>query len=316
VPPLLEVRDLVIEIGGARALDGVSLSLEAGRMLALVGESGSGKSLTALACVGLLPPAARVTGGRVSLAGRALTGLSEGEMRRVRGREVGFVFQEPMTALHPTIPVGDQVAEGILVHERVPERLARARATALLERVGIPDPARRYASYAHELSGGQRQRVAIAIALAAGPKVLLADEPTTALDPSLRKEIMDLLASLMEERGLAVLFVSHDLALVADRAHEVAVLYAGRIAERAPREALFDRPLHPYTQGLLRALPRLDVARPRLEAIPGGVPSPRERPSGCRFRTRCPMAEARCAEREPALEPREDGAREVACHLV
>jgi oligopeptide/dipeptide ABC transporter ATP-binding protein len=314
--PLLEIDGLVVEVGGgARAVDGVSLEVKAGRMLALVGESGSGKSLTALACVGLLPGGARVAAGRVRYRGRDLLGLPASALRAVRGREIGFVFQEPMTALHPTMRAGDQVAEAILVHERVSPREARARAVALLERVGIPEPARRAFSYPHALSGGQRQRVAIAIALAASPSVLLADEPTTALDPTLRREVMDLLASLMRERALGVLFVSHDLGLVADHAAEVAVLYAGRVVERGPSPAIFERPLHPYTRGLMRALPRLDLVRPRLEAIPGAVPSPGDRPGGCRFRSRCPDAQARCAEREPALDAREGG-RGVACWLA
>jgi oligopeptide/dipeptide ABC transporter ATP-binding protein len=313
--PVLEVRDLVVEIAGARAVDGVSLGLEPGRLLALVGESGSGKSLAALACVRLLPRAARVAGGDVRYRGRSVFELDAAALRAIRGKEIGFVFQEPMSALHPTIAVGDQVAEAILVHEQVRSREARARAIALLERVGIPEPARRYGAYAHELSGGQRQRAGIAMALAAGPSVLIADEPTTALDATVRKEVLDLLADLRRERGLAVLLISHDLGVVSEVADEVAVLYAGRIVEHAPASRLFAGPLHPYTAALLRSVPRLDgPRRARLDAIPGGVPAPGARPSGCRFRDRCAAAVAACAEREPALE--EKRGHRVACGVV
>ncbi|HVY61627.1 MAG TPA: ABC transporter ATP-binding protein [Planctomycetota bacterium] len=300
--PALTVRGLAIEVAGARAVDGVSLELEPGKLLALVGESGSGKSLTALACVRLLPRAARVVAGEIRCRGRSVLDLDAAALRALRGKEIGFVFQEPMTALHPTIRVGEQVAEAILVHERVAPREARARATALLERVGIPEPARRYGAYAHELSGGQRQRVGIAMALAAGPSVLIADEPTTALDASVRKGILDLIGDLRRERGLAVLLVTHDLGVVAAAADEVAVLYAGRIVERAPAAVALEGPLHPYTRGLLRSIPRLDGARrARLDAIPGAIPPPRARPSGCRFRDRCAEAIADCATADPPL---------------
>ncbi len=303
---LLEVTDLAIEVGpGARAVDGISFALEPGRTLALCGESGSGKSLAALACVRLLPAAARVAAGEIRWRGRSVLGLSGSEMRAIRGREIGFVFQEPMTALHPGIRAGDQVAEAMLVHERsLGAREARTRAVALLGRVGLDDPERRARAYPHELSGGQRQRVLIAMALAAGPAALLADEPTTALDPSLRREVLGLIRALQRERGLAVLLVSHDLALVRDFADEIAVLYAGRIVERGPAARVLDAPEHPYTRALLACVPSVDERRPRLQAIPGMVPGPRERPGGCRFRTRCPIAEAACAAREPALEPR------------
>ncbi len=319
-PPLLEIADLRIEVAGpeghAPAVDGVTLSLSPGKVVALVGESGCGKSLTALAALGLLPDAARVVGGAIRYRGRDVLGFSAREWRRYRGREVAIVFQEPMTALNPVMRVGDQVAEAIAAHEDVSWRAARERATALLAAVGIPDAARRRDAYPHELSGGQKQRVGIAIALAANPSVLLADEPTTALDATVQAQVLDLLARLGRERGLAILIITHNLGVVAELAQEVAVMYAGRIVERGPVEAIFARPLHPYTRGLFESLPRLGARRARLAAIPGTVPPPWERPSGCRFRTRCPIAEERCAREDPALRPRGPERREVACLKV
>jgi oligopeptide/dipeptide ABC transporter ATP-binding protein len=314
---LLEVRDLAIELrapeGAARAVDGISLALEAGRVLALVGESGCGKSLTALAILGLLPDAARVAAGDIRYRGRSILTFGARAMRAFRGREVAIVFQEPMSALNPVMRAGEQVAEAIRAHEAVSARAARERAVGLLEAVGIPDPGRRAEAYPHELSGGMKQRVVIAIALAANPSVLIADEPTTALDATVQAQVLELLDRLRRERGLAVLLITHNLGVVAELADEVAVMYAGRIVERAPVADLFARPLHPYTRGLFGSLPRLGARKARLDAIPGTVPPPHARPSGCHFRTRCAIAEETCAATDPALEPRGAEGRLAAC---
>jgi oligopeptide/dipeptide ABC transporter ATP-binding protein len=318
--PLLEIDRLAIEIatpeGRARAVDGVSIALEAGRVVALVGESGCGKSLTAYAALGLLPEVARVAAGEIRYRGRNIVGLPSREMRKLRGKEIAIVFQEPMSALNPVMRAGDQVAEAVRAHERVSAREARRRAEELLAAVGIPDPARRYDAWPHELSGGMKQRVVIAIALAARPSVLIADEPTTALDVTVQAQVLELLDRLRRERGLAVLLITHNLGVVAELADEVAVMYAGRIVERAAAPDLFARPAHPYTQGLFGSLPRLGArgpaGRPRLAAIPGTVPAPTARPSGCAFRTRCPRADDDCARTDPRLEPRAEG-RLAAC---
>ncbi|MFC1705716.1 ABC transporter ATP-binding protein [Planctomycetota bacterium] len=283
------------------AVDGVSFEVPKGSVLALVGESGSGKSLTALAILGLLSPQVCVSGGRVLLCGRDLLTLSGRALRAVRGREVGAIFQEPMTALNPVMRVGDQVAEAVLAHERVPPRQARGRAEALFEQVGIPEPRERLDAYPYEMSGGMRQRVCIAMALAAGPKLLIADEPTTALDVTVQAQVLDLLGRLGHEQGLGVLLITHDLGVVAEIADEVAVMYLGRLVERAPVAELFASPLHPYTRGLLRSMPKVGDRRTRLDAIGGVVPALDEVPSGCRFRDRCPEASGPCGEAEPEL---------------
>ncbi|GIW72625.1 MAG: dipeptide/oligopeptide/nickel ABC transporter ATP-binding protein [Planctomycetota bacterium] len=316
--PLLAVRQLRLEARGpegrAVVVDGMDLEVHPGRVTALVGESGSGKSLSALAVLGLLPPGVRLVGGSAQLAGRGeLLGLAERQLRRVRGAEIGIVFQEPMSALNPVMRVGAQVREAIEAHPGPRGRAARARALELLRQVGIPEPELRYRSYPHELSGGMKQRVAIAIALAAGPRVLIADEPTTALDVTVQAQVLELLLRLGRERGLGLWLITHDLGVVAEMADEVVVMYAGAVVERAPAAELFARPLHPYTRGLLRSLPRVHGARRRrLEAIPGAVPPPHLRPGGCRFRNRCPLAAERCAEHEPPLAEQEPG-RQVAC---
>ncbi len=325
--PILAVRDLRTRFhtdeGTARAVDGVSFEIEAGRVLALVGESGCGKSVTALSILRLLPePPAEIAGGEVLWRGRDLLRLPARAMRAIRGKEISIVFQEPMTSLNPVLRTGDQVAEAILAHERVGRRVARRRAEELLERVGIPDARRRYDDYPHQMSGGMKQRVMIAMALACGPSLLIADEPTTALDVTIQAQILELLATLAEASGLAVLLITHNLGVVAELADEVAVMYAGKIVERASVEELFREPLHPYTVGLFRSLPRAlghggEAAAPRgrLEAIPGIVPSPTEWPSGCRFRTRCSLATGECATDEPELREVEPGHR-VACIKV
>ncbi|RME73769.1 MAG: ABC transporter ATP-binding protein [Planctomycetota bacterium] len=306
--PLLRVTDLRLEVPGATgpvaAVDGVSLEIAAGRVLALVGESGSGKSLTALAIARLLPDGVVRRSGQLWFEGvGALERLPERAMRAVRGAEIGFVFQEPMSALNPVMRVGEQVREAIEAHRGRPRgRAARQRAIELLAQVGIPEPELRYRAYPHELSGGMKQRVCIAIALAAGPRLLLADEPTTALDVTVQAQVLELLAALRRRSSLAMLLITHDLGVVAELADGVAVMYAGRVVEQAPVEVLFRAPLHPYTVGLFRSLPRLDGPRGRLVPIPGSVPPPGERPAGCPFRNRCAAAVARCAEQEPRLE--------------
>jgi oligopeptide/dipeptide ABC transporter ATP-binding protein len=311
--PVLAVERLGVAIGAARVVDGVSFSLDAGEILALVGESGCGKSITALAVMRLLPPVARPVSGRVLLEGDDLLALSEAEMRRVRGARVSIVFQEPASSLDPLMTVGDQLVEALRAHQPLRRDEARARALGMLEAVGIAEPARRLAQYPFELSGGMCQRVMIATALAGKPAVLLADEPTTALDVTIQAQILRLIKSLRAETGTAVVLITHDMGVVADMADRVLVMYAGRIVEAAPVEALFASPRHPYTWLLLRSLPRLDDdPKARLPVIDGTVPGAGAWPAGCRFAPRCPLATARCRETEPELTPIGDQ-RAVAC---
>jgi peptide/nickel transport system ATP-binding protein len=314
--PLLEVQDLrmvfPVEGGEAAAVDGVSFAIDRGRVLGLVGESGSGKSMTALCMLRLVPPPGRITRGRVLLDGRDLLSLPEREMRRVRGAQVAMIFQEPMTALNPVLNVGSQVAEAIALHRPVSRRQAWERAVALLGEVGIQDAARRATDYPHQLSGGMRQRVMIAMAISCEPALLVADEPTTALDVTIQAEILGLLRRLRERYGMALLLITHDLGVVAEQADDVAIMYAGRIVEQAPVATLFESPLHPYTQALLRSMPTLGRHAERLETIPGQVPSLTRLPSGCAFRDRCPQAIEACAAAVPPLEDRPAG-RRVAC---
>lgn len=302
---LLSVRDLRISVptgeeSRALAVDGVSFDLARGELLALVGESGCGKSLTSLALLRLLPNAARIeAGSSLMLDGTDLLALDARALRAVRGRRIAMVFQDPMTSLNPVLTVGAQVAETIRAHESVSARAARDRSRQLLADVGIGDVEQRLDAYPHQLSGGLRQRVMIAIALAAGPEVLVADEPTTALDVTVQAQILELLDRLRAERGLSVLLVTHDLGVVAGRADRVAVMYAGQIVETAPTGELFADPRHPYTRGLLACIPRLDGPRDRLQPIPGTVPAPGRHDGGCRFRGRCSVAVARCTEAPP-----------------
>jgi peptide/nickel transport system ATP-binding protein len=282
-------------------VDGVSFSLERGRTLALVGESGCGKSLTSLALLQLIPAPGRVEPGSVIRLGETDVLALRGEaLRQIRGRRVGMIFQDPMTSLNPVFTVGDQIVEGILAHFKVPRPTARARALQLLQEVGIPDAGARLKAYPHQLSGGMRQRVMIAIALAAEPEILVADEPTTALDVTVQAQILEVLDRLRESRGMAVLLITHDLGIVAGRADRVAVMYAGQIVEEAPTAALFANPSHPYTQGLFASVPRIRGPLRRLNPIGGSVPPPTAWPSGCRFRPRCPKAFDR-SELEPPL---------------
>jgi oligopeptide/dipeptide ABC transporter ATP-binding protein len=303
--PLLRVANLSTDFktdrGTAHAVRDVSFSLERGETLGLVGESGCGKSVTALSILRLLPepPAGILEGSRILFRGEDLLKADQARLREVRGAGIGMVFQEPMTSLNPVLRIGDQVAETIRHHEGGGSETVRARVVGLLDRVGIPEPDVRYTSYPHQLSGGMRQRVMLAIALACGPDLLIADEPTTALDVTIQAQILALLKDLQQELGMALLLISHDLAVVSQVADRVAVMYAGQIVERGSAEDLFSSPTHPYTQGLLRALPRLDSAPGPLAAIPGQVPDPRETAPGCSFAPRCPEAMPRCTADVP-----------------
>jgi peptide/nickel transport system ATP-binding protein len=300
---LLEVHNLSVRFGVAPAVDRVSFAVARGETLALVGESGCGKTLTALAILRLTPPAAKVEAHSITLSGNELTRFSEREMRAVRGKEVGIVFQDPLTALNPVWPVGEQVAEGLRLHERLGRRAAWERSVEALREVGIADPRQRASEYPHQLSGGMRQRAMIAAAIACRPSLLIADEPTTALDVTLQAQIIDLLLRLRQERRLSMLLITHDLGVVAELAHRVAVLYAGQIVEVADVATLFRRPLHPYTQALLSAVPRLDGDRgSRLTTIEGAVPDPTRYPAGCRFAPRCPLAVEACRQAQELRE--------------
>jgi len=321
VPALLEVRDLetqfVTDEGIVRAVDRVSFSIDAGETLGMVGESGCGKSVTALSILRLVPsPPGRIAGGEILYQGRNLLALSETDMRRVRGNEIAMIFQEPMTSLNPVFTVGDQIAEAIRLHQKTSRREARNRAIEMLRLVEMPEPARRVDEYPHQLSGGMRQRVMIAMALSCNPKLLIADEPTTALDVTIQAQILELLASLKARLGMALLLITHDLGVVAEQADDVVILYAGRIVERASVDRLFATPLHPYTRGLLDSLPQLGTPRgSRLRPIPGTVPPLTRLPSGCRFRDRCSYAIEECARIDPPLEEKAAG-HTAACIRV
>jgi len=293
-------------IENLRAIDGVSLSLRAGRTLGLVGESGSGKSLTALSIMGLLPPPAHITSGRVVLEGRDITALGDRQRAKLRGDRVGMVFQEPMTALNPVKSIGDQVSETLILHRGVRRKEAWDHAENMLARVGIPGTKARMRHYPHQLSGGMRQRVLIAMALICHPPLLIADEPTTALDVTVQAQILDLLMEMQEEMGMAIMFISHNLAVISEIADEVAVLYAGRVVEKGPAKALFKDPRHPYTQALLATIPKLagrERAREaRLLSIPGRVPVITQEERRCRFMERCPLAGPVCTFIDPELQ--------------
>lgn len=302
---LLSVRDLRITLptahGPAEALRGVSFSLDRGQTLGLIGESGCGKSMTALALMGLLPDRAQLSGS-IRFDGQELTTLDEAAWCRLRGARLGMVFQEPMSALNPLHTVGRQIGESLRLHRGLGGAEARAEALRLLERVQLPQAAQRLDAYPHQLSGGQRQRVVIAIALACGPDLLVADEPTTALDVTIQREVLDLLAGLVADTGMAMLLVSHDLAVMADRVQRLMVMYAGEVVESGPAEAVFSQPAHPYTRGLLAARPRLGLPRgTRLATIPGRVPELHEMPSGCAFADRCPRVQDACRWAPPPV---------------
>ncbi len=299
---LLEIRNLKIDFGTTRAVDGVSLSLEEGQCLCLVGESGCGKSLTALSIARLLAaPPARYAGGEILLQGRDVLKMTPGELLAVRGGVVSCVFQEPGASLNPVLRVGAQIVESLKLHR--PAQATDAEVVRLLKLVGIPAPESRARDYPHQLSGGMQQRVMIAMALASEPKLLVADEPTTALDVTIQAQIIELLRDLQQQLGMAILLITHNLGLVGDLADRVAVMYAGQIVEEAPAAELPRRPLHPYTRALMRSVPEIGREHDRLEAIPGNVPGPGNWPPGCRFAPRCPVARTECASIQPMLVP-------------
>ena len=302
--------------GIARAVDGVSFVLSKGETLGLVGESGCGKSVTSLSLMRLIPePPGRIVAGKITFKGRDLLKLSEREMRKVRGNDIAMIFQEPMTSLNPVFTCGTQVDEAVMLHQGLGPEAARERTVEMLHRVGMPDPVQRAEAYPHQLSGGMRQRVMIAMALSCNPDLLIADEPTTALDVTIQAQILELLEALKEELGMAVLMITHDLGVIAEVADRVAVMYAGKIVEMGSVKEIFSEPSHPYTQGLLKSIPRLSQAQDRLMVIPGSVPDATAFSDGCRFSPRCPRAEAVCTESEPALLD-VAGGHSVACWMA
>ena len=303
---LLEIKDLSTSFftsdGEVKAVDGVTFNIENGKTMGLVGESGCGKSVTALSIMQLLSKGiGRVVGGEIVYRGEDLSTFSENRMREIRGNEISMIFQEPMTSLNPVFTIGEQIMESVQLHQKVNKKEARDRAIEMLRLVKIAEPEKRVKDFPHQLSGGMRQRVMIAMALSCNPSLLMADEPTTALDVTIQAQILELIGELQEQLGMAVLLITHDLGVVAEQADEVAVMYAGKIVERAKPEMIFSHPLHPYTVGLMNSVPGATGKTARLEAIPGIVPSPLDWPSGCRFRTRCNHADEDCADEQPAL---------------
>jgi peptide/nickel transport system ATP-binding protein/oligopeptide transport system ATP-binding protein len=297
-------------------VDGVDLRLEKGRTLGIVGESGCGKSVTALSVMRLIQsPPGRIVGGALKFRGTELLRLTDAQMRSIRGNDIAMIFQEPMMALNPVYTVGNQIIEAVMLHQDLDKHAARERAIEMLELVGIPSPRQRIDNYPHEMSGGMKQRIMIAMAMSCDPKLLIADEPTTALDVTIQAQILELIKGLQQTVGMSVLLITHDLGVVAETAHHVAVMYAGKIVEYATVEALFARPRHPYSIGLFRSLPDLAAPGERLATIPGIVPAATHFPSGCRFRTRCTIATELCARQEPPLVALAPGsAHTVACH--
>ncbi len=302
--------------GVARAVDGVSFTLQKGETLGLVGESGCGKSVTSLSIMRLVPePPGKIVSGEIRFGGRGLLDLSESDMRGVRGNDIAMIFQEPMTSLNPVFTCGFQIDEAVMLHQGLDREAAREKTVEMLHRVGIPDPDQRANEYPHQLSGGMRQRIMIAMALSCTPDLLIADEPTTALDVTIQAQILELLAQLQQEFGMAVLIITHDLGVIAEVADRVAVMYAGKIVETGGVEEIFTDPRHPYTRGLLASVPKLNEQKERLSVIPGTVPDAVHFPEACRFAPRCPHAEAVCREQEPALL-QIDGGHAVACWLA
>ena len=319
-PPLLSLRDLRTwfhtPAGVARAVDGVSLDVAPGETVGVVGESGCGKSVTALSILRLIQRPGRIeAGSRIEFEGRDLLALSDREIRHVRGNRIAMIFQEPMTALNPVFTVGDQIAEVVRVHGTGTRADAWARAVEMLTLMGIPSPAQRAREYPHQLSGGMRQRVMIAMALVMNPALVVADEPTTALDVTIQAQILELLADLQQRLGTSILLITHDLGVVAETVSRVVVMYGGEVVEEAPVGEIFAHPHHPYTEGLMRAMPRVGERRERLAVIPGTVPPSTAWPSGCRFRDRCPYAWERCAHEHPPLYPIAGG-HGSRCHLA
>jgi peptide/nickel transport system ATP-binding protein/oligopeptide transport system ATP-binding protein len=314
---LVEVKNLktyfYTEEGVVKAVDGVDFEIYPGETLGVVGESGCGKSVTSLSIMRLVEsPPGRIEAGEINFGGRDLTKIPEKEMRKIRGNDISMIFQEPMTSLNPVYTVGDQIMEAIILHKKVDKKEARRQAIDMLQKVGIPLPEQRVDEYPHQLSGGMRQRVMIAMALSCDPQLLIADEPTTALDVTIQAQILELMNSLKESYGMAIMMITHDLGVIAEVSDRVAVMYAGKVVEYTDVDTLFDDPKHPYTWGLMNSIPKLDKDVDRLEAIPGSVPSPLNFPEGCKFNTRCPLAEGKCFEEEPPLEDT-DGEHMVRC---
>jgi peptide/nickel transport system ATP-binding protein len=310
--PLLAIRDLAVTFHGpdgrnTHAVDGVSFQVEAGRTLGIVGESGSGKSVTSLSIMGLLPKGAAEISGQILFEGDDLLKRSDRDLADLRGNAVAMIFQEPMTSLNPSFTIGDQITEAILRHRPVSKQEAEARALDMLRRVRIPTPEKRFHDYPHKLSGGMRQRVMIAMALSCDPRLLIADEPTTALDVTIQAQILELMRLMREETGAAIILITHDLGVVAEVCDEVVVMYAGQVVEQAPVAELFRNPQHPYTVGLLGSIPRLDIRKERLAAISGTVPNMTSPPRGCRFAARCPFALPACSAAMPPLQATADG---------
>jgi peptide/nickel transport system ATP-binding protein len=321
---LLEVDRLQTHFGTLdgviRAVDGLSFHIDHGETVAIVGESGCGKSVTSMSILRLVQEPPGKIAGRILFAERDLLALSEAEMRAIRGKDISMIFQEPMTSLNPVLTIGRQIGEAVRLHEGLSKREARQRSIEMLALVGIPEAARRIGEYPHQLSGGMRQRVVIAMALACNPRLLIADEPTTALDVTIQAQILELMRDLKRRVGAAIMLITHDLGVVAEMAERVIVMYAGRKVEEAPVDEIFSRPMHPYTQGLLGAVPKLGSSlaldgRTRLAEIPGRVPSLGEKIVGCAFADRCPIATQLCREVEPAVAPKRDG-HLVACHYA
>ena len=313
--PLLEVRNLKVEIptrkGTLIALEDVSFSLKTGEILGVVGESGAGKSMVGNSIIGLLGKPAHITHGEILLEGKRIDNLSDDEMEKIRGKSIGAIFQDPLTSLNPLFTIGDQLIETIRIHSNLSEKEARERAIRLLEATGVPAADKRMDNYPHQFSGGMRQRVVIALALSADPKLIIADEPTTALDVSVQAQIIELLKKLCEENGTAVILVTHDMGVIAETADRVAVMYAGRLAEIGPVEEMIHDAEHPYTIGLMGSIPKIGDEQDRLSQIPGAMPHLTEVPSGCAFHPRCPLAEERCIRERPGLQP--CGNKLVAC---
>jgi peptide/nickel transport system ATP-binding protein len=316
--PLLEVRDLRTvfntDDGEVQAVNGVSFTVGEGETLGLVGESGCGKSVTAFSILRLIPsPPGKIAGGEILFRGRDLVPIPEHDMRRLRGNEISMIFQEPMTALNPVYTVGNQIMEAVRLHQKVGKDEARRRAIEMLTQVGIPSPGERVDAYPHQLSGGMRQRVMIAMALSCRPALLIADEPTTALDVTIQAQILELLKKLQADLGMAILLITHDLGVIAETADRVAVMYAGKVVEYAPVKDLFRDPRHPYTIGLMESIPRMEERRERLRVIPGTVPPPTAFPPGCPFHPRCPFAVDVCRSVDPPAEDAAPG-HAVRCH--
>ncbi len=315
--PLLSVRDLKTYFhtkdGVVPAVDGISFDLEQRGTIGIVGESGSGKSVAALSIMGLIPtPPGKIEHGQILLEGKDLLNMRESQLRRVRGNDIAMIFQEPMTSLNPVYTVGNQIIESIMLHQKLTKRQARVKAIEMLNLVGIPSPDKRVDEYPHQLSGGMRQRVMIAMALSCNPKILIADEPTTALDVTIQAQILDLMRMLRNELGTGIMMITHDLGVIAEVVDKVAVMYTGKIVEYTDTKSLFKKPQHPYTLGLLDSIPKLEGTQKRLQAIPGTVPSSEDFPVGCGFHPRCPYAKEICKEKTPGFFQTDPG-HDVAC---